>query len=370
LAKGAQTRQILKGWMNLWEFKHCGGSSFALDSNLIHTVVYYQNREGMMKVFIAGATGVLGRRVVQELMAKGHQVVGLSRSAQNSDWLSQNGAIPREGSLFNPQRLAQISADCEATLHLATAIPTKTRTTAKDWALNDRIRREGTRNLVTAALRNHHKFYLQESITFIYGDRGADWVDETASLPRSQVDILQSAVDMERIVQQAAGEGLPVTVLRFGNFYSHDSAHTTGMFQMVKKRFFPVIGDGDFYWSLINVDDAAGAVVRAVEKRENCLNQTFNVCDDEPVLYKTYLEYVAATLGARRPFHIPRWLAKLTLGGSLVKVLTASVRCRNGRFKEMTGWEPRYPAYRQSVAAEVEKWLAQTSTSGAYTSRA
>jgi nucleoside-diphosphate-sugar epimerase len=247
-----------------------------------------------MRVFIAGATGVLGRRVVQRLIANGHQVVGLSRSARNRDWLRQQGAVPREGDLFNREELNHISADCEATLHLATAMPTKTRTNSQDWALNDRIRREGTENLVAAALRNQHKFYLQQSITLIYGDQGGDWVDETVSLPKKQVDILDSAVDMEHIVRQAENEGLAATILRFGTFYSHDSAHTQGMFQTVKKGFFP----------------------------------------------------------------------KMMLGASLVDALLASVRCRNGRFKEVTGWIPEYPTYRTGIVAEVEKWLAQASASG------
>ena len=315
-----------------------------------------------MKMFIAGATGVLGRRVVKNLIANGHQVVGLSRSSQNRDWLSQHDAIPREGDLFNLEQLSHISADCEATLHLATAIPTKGRTTAKDWALNDRIRREGTKNLVAAALRNNHEFYLQQSITLIYGDQNGDWVDESALLPDKQVDIVQSAVDMEMVVRQAENEGLPATILRFGTFYSHDSAQTQAIFQAVKKGLFPVIGDGNVYWNLINVDDAASAVAQAVEKRDICRNQIFNVCDDEPVLFNTYLDFIAATLGARSPFHIPSWLAKLMLGASLVDALLASVRCRNERFKERTDWQPEYPTYRDGIVAEVTKWLTKASS--------
>jgi len=310
-----------------------------------------------MKIFMAGATGVLGRRVVEKLIGSGHQPVGLSRSNQNSEWLSRHGAIPREGDLFNPEQLSQLSADCEAALHLATAIPTKARTTAKDWALNDRIRREGTRNLVTAALRNKHRFYLQQSVTFIYGDRGGDWVDETAALPPQQADILQSAVDMEQIVDGATTEGLPAAILRFGAFYSHDSSQTQAMFQMIQKRFFPIIGDGNVYANLINVEDAAEAVVKAVARPDNCANKTFNVCDDEPVLYETYLNFVAATLGARPPLHIPPWLARLMAGPPVVEVLLASHRCRNERFKAATGWQPQYPTYREGIRAEAEQFL-------------
>ena len=108
--------------------------------------------------------------------------------------------------------------------------------------------------------------------------------------------------------------------------------------------------------------DAATAVAVALEKRDACLKQTFNICDDEPVLAGTYLDYIAARLESRSPFHIPRWLAKLMVGASLVDALLASVRCHNARFKEMTGWEPEYPNYREGIAAEVDKWQAMTRT--------
>jgi nucleoside-diphosphate-sugar epimerase len=314
-----------------------------------------------MKIFIAGATGVLGRRVVQKLMAKGHQIVGLSRSAQNREWLNQHGAIPREGDLFDLEQLADITADCEAILHLATAIPTKSRSTRQDWALNDRIRREGTENLVAAALRHNCKLYLQESVTLIYGHRNGEWVDETASLPEQQLSMLQSAVDMERIVREAARQkGLPATILRFGTFYSYDSAHTQSMFQLIKKRFFPIIGSGKGYWNIINVDDAAKAIAKTIEHYDRCLNQTFNVCDDEPVQSQSLIDFMAETLGAGKPRHIPVWLAKGLLGSSGVDVLLTSVRCKNQLIKEKTGWEPEYPTYRQGVIAEVEKWLARS----------
>jgi nucleoside-diphosphate-sugar epimerase len=315
-----------------------------------------------MKVFIAGATGVLGRRVVRQLIAHGHQVVGLCRSVRNREWLDSQGAVPRKGSLFNLDQLEQISADCEVTLHLATSIPTKSRTTARDWALNDRIRRDGTANLVNAALRNNHEFYLQQSVTLLYGDRGGEWVDESADLPKEQFDLVQSAVDMEGIVQQAGKDGLPATILRMGRFYSYDSAHTQAMFQMVGKRIFPVIGQGDYFWHLINVDDAAYAVVKAVEARQACIGKTFNVCDDEPVLFDTYLKFVAEILGARSPMHIPVWLARVMLGASTVETLIASTRCLNHRFKSSTGWQPEYPTCRAGIPAEINKWQSRNAS--------
>ena len=106
-----------------------------------------------MKIFIAGATGVLGRRVVKQLLANGQPVVGLSRSPKNTDWLTRHGAEARPGDLFNLEQMCALSSDCDAILHLATAIPAQSRPTLADWATNDRIRREGTQSLVEAALR-------------------------------------------------------------------------------------------------------------------------------------------------------------------------------------------------------------------------
>ncbi len=311
-----------------------------------------------MKVFISGATGVLGRRVVGALVATGHQVVGLSRSQANTDWLSGHGAEPRSGDLFNPAQLCELASGCNAALHLATAIPTKSRTTLADWALNDRIRREGTQNLIEAALGSGCQLYVQQSITFIYGDRKGDWVDEGVDIVPRPGSILQSAVDMEQIVQAAARErGLPATILRFGSFYSHDSAQTRTMLALIHKRRFPIIGDGGAYWNPIHVDDAAQAVVKAVDNHASAVSRRFNVCDDEPVTYRDLVSFIAQALGARRPIRIPTGLATLLIGAPMVRTLSASVRCRTQLIKDTLGWEPQYPDYRVGYKAVIEKWL-------------
>jgi 2-alkyl-3-oxoalkanoate reductase len=311
-----------------------------------------------MRVFISGATGVLGRRVVKLLVENGHQVVGLSRSQANTDWLQRHGAEARQGDLFNQQEICDLAAGCNAVLHLATAVPTKSRTTPADWATNDRIRREGTQSMVEAALHNNCDLYLQQSVAFIYGDQNGAWVDETSPLPVQQVNILQSAVDMEKIVQEAMVErGLPAVVLRFGAFYSYDSAQTQAMLAMTQKGFFPLIGDGEVYANFINVDDAANAVLSSIENCKNAIGQTFNVCDDEPVTYRELQSYLAEKLRARKPFRMPRFLARLMLGSHTVEFLSASVRCRNHLIKERLGWAPQYPTYREGYPAEIEKWL-------------
>lgn len=312
-----------------------------------------------MKIFIAGATGVLGRRVMPKLIAAGHQVVGLSRSPQNDEWLAARQAIARRGNLLNAQQMRQLTGDCDAILHLATAIPTKARTTLKDWQLNDRVRREGTHNLVAAALHHQCRLYVQESVVFLYGDQQGEWVDEATPLPTHQAPNIQSAFDMERIVQDAsAAADLPGVILRFGSFYGPDASHTQTMFAMTQKRALPIIGPGNAYVNPIHLDDAAEAIVKTVGAHQTMQQRVFNVVDDEPVTYRDLIGAIAAQLGARKPLHLPVWLGRVLLGSQRVDSLLASVRCRNQRFKAATGWQPRYPTYREGIAATVGQWRA------------
>ncbi len=301
-----------------------------------------------MKVFIAGATGVLGRRVVRRLAAGGHQVVGLSRSPQNAEWLAQAGAEARSGDLFHAEQLAELAAGCEAVLHLATAIPDKTRTSRRDWALNDRVRVEGTRALLAAAARSHCQVYVQQSVIFIYGDHGDDWVDETTPIGDAPGGILQSAVDMEQLVTGAAKEqGLPAVVLRLGMFYCSDSVQTRAILASARRGQFPIIGRGENYWSQIHVDDAAAAVVSAVEKRAQAAGRTYNVVDDEPARYRDVAAFIAQSVGARSPMRLPATVARLLLGSPTVDTLTTSIRVRNQRIKDELGWKPEFPSFRE-----------------------
>jgi nucleoside-diphosphate-sugar epimerase len=310
-----------------------------------------------MNIFIAGATGVLGRRVIPRLIKNGHHVIGLSRSDKNNELIKQLGGEPRTGELFNREQMVNLSSDCEAILHLATAIPRSAKPTADDWKLNDRIRREGTANLLEAAVKNNCRLYVQQSVTFLYGNRNGEWVDETASISDHQPPVLQSAFDMEKLVLNAVAlHKLPAIILRFGSFYSYDSAQTSSMFNLISQGKFPVIGKGNAFWNIINVDDAAGSVVAAVQNFSQATGLLYNICDNEPVLYRDLVHYIASTLNAKKPSSIPTVLAKIVLVKGLVNFLLASVRCKNEKAKRELGWKPTYPTYREGVKAEVVKW--------------
>lgn len=306
-----------------------------------------------MKVFIAGATGLLGKRVVKLLLERGHQVLALARSEANRSLLSSMGAEARPGNLFDKNEMIAATEGCDAILHLATKIPPKTRTAPKDWRENDRIRTEGADNLTDAAIHHKMRLYLQQSILFIYGDQQGRVIDSQTRQAKRQPFPLRSAVVMENIVNEKAGEqGLPAVTLRFAGFYGPDSAQTQGMIQAVRKGKMPIIGRGDYYYNLIHLDDAASAVAFAADNHERLMHQTHNVSDFHPATFAEVIRYLAELTGGRKPNHFPAWLARLFLGGALVEVLTNSYQ---NRTNTLAGWKPAYPSYQEGFEQVVSQ---------------
>jgi len=171
-----------------------------------------------MRAFVAGATGVLGRLVVRELLARGHTVAGLARSMASETVLRRLGATPVAADLFDSDSLAAAVSGADVVMHLATAIPAARRQTLSDWRLNDRIRTEGTANLLDAACRARIGFYVQQSATLVHGSSGENWIDEGSPLVPHRV--ADSAVIMERLVREAGKlRGLPAAILRSGTLY-------------------------------------------------------------------------------------------------------------------------------------------------------
>jgi 2-alkyl-3-oxoalkanoate reductase len=301
-----------------------------------------------MRVYVAGATGVLGRSVVRELIARGHTVTGLARSRENEALLRELGAVPAPGDLFDADSLARGAAAAEVVMHLASAVPTRTRQTLRDWQMNDRIRIEGTANLIDAARRAQARFYVQQSVTFVHGGAGVSWVDEESLLIPHRVD--DSAVTMERLVREA-GElyGLRAAIMRGGLFYHPEARHTRRMIRGLRFGRLPVVGMGANFWSLIHVDDMAHACVLAAEQQP--AGQTLLVVDDAPVRYRDLFTYIARETGGPKPRYLPPVVARLLVGGLTFERLTASLRCRNNKLKRQLGWEPRFPTYEDGFAA-------------------
>lgn len=310
-----------------------------------------------MKIFIAGATGIIGKRVCTQLIKKGHEVVGLSRSDKNDEQLKALGVEAKRADLFNLKSLYEASMGCDGIIHLASSIPTKNRPSKRDWKMNNMIKWEGTQNLIEAVFRHKSKFYIQQSNTFLYGS-SEDEVDEFTYLPHDVLSFHKSAQQLEWIVQDAIKDHrLPGIVLRLGGVYSEEDHHTTSLYKMMKSGKFMSIGEDKQYWSLIHADDAASAFVCAVEKHEDCIGKYYNVVDDEPVVARKLHEYMweqfgnTKKLGKMAPF-----LAKLLLGKEMVTFFKYNCKVKNNRIKTELGWEPKYKTYREGFKAAIENW--------------
>lgn len=309
-----------------------------------------------MKVFIAGASGVLGRRLVRELVARGHSVIGQVRSAKAEAAVAAAGGEPRQADLFDAESIARAAGRCEIVIHAATAIPVKEKTKPADWAMNDHIRRKGTRCLAEATGKIGAKAYLQQSITWVARPRDeSEFNEDSAVVPEPAI---QSAIDAEQIAREAgSAEGFAVAILRGGYFYDSESAHTRMIAEALRKRQMPIMGNGNALWGMIHTDDAASAYVAAAEKPRNGI---WHLVDNELVPVRTFLTEFAARLGAPAPRRVPVWLARWLAGEAAVNYFTKSTRTTNARFRRDFNWKPKYPTYREGLDEIVAAWNAQS----------
>lgn len=306
-----------------------------------------------MRVFVAGATGVLGQPSVKGLVAAGHEVRGAARSEGKAALLRSLGATPVTTDLFDAASVREAVAGCDAVVHLATKIPSLTRMRWKGaWKENDRLRRDATHNLVDGALATNAQTFVMESITFVYADGGEKWLDENA--PTNLVWApLESAMDAEKETKRFGEGGGRAVILRFGLFYAPYAASTIDTVKLAKRKMFGVIGKGENYFSSIHVDDAAAAVVAAL----NAPSGTYNVAEDEPSRQEDYAQAMFEAFHLGKPRHVPKWLGKLVLGPPS-KYILQSQRISSKRFKEATGWSPRHHNVREgmvSVAAAMPR---------------
>ncbi len=305
-----------------------------------------------MKVFIAGTSGVLGRAVTRQLLARGHEVWGLVRSTEKEAEVRALGATPVLGSIFDCAFLTEAMEGCDVVMHLATAIPKKSRPNARDWAMNDRLRREGTRNLVEAARARPRRAFIQQSVAFLYGDRRGEWVGEDE--PPRPARNLQSALDGERIALAAYEQyELPALVLRGASFYGPEDAQTRATINGIKRRAMPIVSSGDQYWHYVHYEDYAWACVLAAENPAP--GEIFFVADDWPFHARDFINYLAAQLRAPAPYHMTVALARL-LYGERARRQAQSVRYRTDKIKKMLGWTPAHPTYREGFAEILPKY--------------
>jgi nucleoside-diphosphate-sugar epimerase len=301
-----------------------------------------------MKVFITGATGVIGRRVVPLLLAKGHEVTVATRA--NPRRPAQWGGEVRTASLdlFDLATLAPALKGQDAVINLATHMPSSS---AKMlfrhfWRENDRIRREGSRNLVEAALESDVRRLVQESFAPAYPDRGDHWIDE--SVPLQPLAYNRTVLDAEGSARRFTAAGRTGVVLRFAAFYGPDSYPLKDFIRGLRHGWAFMPGGPHGFISSVSHDDAAAAVVAALDARTG----EYNVADDESVRREVYAGTLAALIGARPPRFPPQWSSPFF---GVARAMARSLRISNRKLRDETGWRPRYRSVREGWPATLRE---------------
>lgn len=308
----------------------------------------------MMKVFVSGATGVLGRRVVAEMVAAGFEVTGVARSPGKRADLASVGVRPVELDLFNRAAVHAAVAGHDVVCNVATAIPVGERANSPSaWEDNDRIRRDGSRNLVDAALATGASRYVQESIAFLYADGGDRFLDESAALACASTT--SAALVAEAEAARFAEHGGAGVALRFGQFYGFDSGHTVQAIEAVRAGLPVELGPESAYRSSVTTDDAASAVVAALDAPSG----VYNVVDDRPLPRAEYVDALAQALGVPTP--TVRSVPELPPAFS---VMLRSQRVSNKRFKKVTGWQPQFASAWEGWAFVIAGWRAHQAPAG------
>lgn len=304
----------------------------------------------MSRVFVAGATGVLGWRAVRELVRAGHEVTGIARSDEKADLLRSLGATPARVDLFDPAAIRDAVAGHDAVLNLATHVPPPSQMARRSaWDEHERIRTEGSRILVDAALAAGATVYVQESLAFAYADGGDRWLDEDWPLFDGGAAIAVKAAEAEVARFTASGApggavGRPPRrgiALRFGQFYAPDSNQLQTMVALARRGASMLIGVPDGYAPWVWLDDAARAVVAALDAPAG----VYNVCDDDTLTRREADAALATAVGGKKLLRPPA--AALRLGGEDAAIFRLSNRASNARFKEATGWAPSHPSTRE-----------------------
>jgi nucleoside-diphosphate-sugar epimerase len=299
-----------------------------------------------MKVFVAGATGVLGRAAVPLLIEAGHEVRGHARSPEKAAQLRAQGAEPVAVDLFDPASVRAAVDGCQGVIHMATHIPTMTKMArGKSWEENDRLRAEGTPILAAAAIDAGATVLVKEGVCFSYADGGDAWLDEDAPLETGLQ--MQSGLVAEQATLGFADEaaGRRGVALRFGLFYTHDGNAIPQYLTLAKLGQAPMLGPADAYQPSIHVDDAGAAIVAALDAPTGIYNVA-----DEPIRKGEWTE------AFREAFHIKRKLRAtpklvMKVGGATASPLAASRRVSSQRFRDATGWAPTYPDARIGLKA-------------------
>jgi nucleoside-diphosphate-sugar epimerase len=308
-----------------------------------------------MRVLVAGATGAIGRQLVPRLVEAGHEVHGLTRSASKQALLRELGAVPVVADALDSDQVAEAvgGARPDVIVHQLTAIgAVDTRHMERSFALTNRLRTEGTDHLLSAGQAVGVRRFVAQSHIASYARTGAAVKREEDPLDPSPARQMRENLEAMRHLETAVlgadwTEGI---VLRYGWFYGPGTSLSPGseQLEMIRRRRFPLVGDGGAVWSFIHVADAADATVAAVE---DGAPGVYNVVDDDPAPVAEWLPAVASTLGARKPVRVPRFVGRLFAGEAGVVMMTELRGASNAKAKRELGWRPAHPSWREGLAA-------------------
>lgn len=298
-----------------------------------------------MRVFVTGGTGAIGRYAIAALVAGGHDVSALARGDDKAKLIYSMGAKPILVSLFDRPAMTLAVAGHDAIINLATALPaTRDFRKLSAWKENIRIRVEGSATIVDAALDAGVPKLFQESVSMIYQDGGADWIDE--SWPTDSFPMAQSNLAAEKSATRFTAMGGAGVILRFGWFYGRGATHSEEFLALVRQRRISIMmGAANGYVSSIHVADGGRAIETALGVRAGI----YNIVDDEPLTKCEFADALAAAANRKYYVRAPGRLA-LLLGDNTTS-LTRSLRVSNQRFKDAAGWTPTYPSAREGWQA-------------------
>jgi nucleoside-diphosphate-sugar epimerase len=309
-----------------------------------------------MRVFVAGATGAIGTRLVPQLVAAGHDVIGTTHSPERTESVRVLGGEPVVVDLMNPDAVlrAVVGTRPDAIVHEATALAgtADLKHFDRTFAQTNRLRTEGTEALLRAAAEvGAGRFVAQSYAGWPYERTDGTVKTESDPLDPNPVSAMSETHRAIRYLEDTVTgvdwtEGI---VLRYGGFYGPGtSMWKDGIaVEMIRKRRYPVIGEGEGVWSFVRIDDAAEATVAAIEHGERGI---YNIVDDSPEPVSEWLPGMAAAIGAKPPRHIPRWLGRLLGGESTVVMMTEVRGASNEKAKRELGWRPRFPSWREGLA--------------------
>jgi nucleoside-diphosphate-sugar epimerase len=309
-----------------------------------------------MRVFVAGATGVVGRSLVPILVERGHEVVGTTRTPGKQEELRRLGATPAVLNALDGVAVkeAVTRAEPAVVVHQLTAIPPafNPRRFERDFAPTNRLRTEGTDHLLEAARSaGVRRFVAQSFAPWLYARVGG-WVktEEDPLDPDPPAPVRSTAEAIRHVEDAVTGApDLEGVALRYGGFYGPGTSMGAGspMLEAIRKRRFPIVGNGAGVWSFVHVEDVASATVAAIEGGAPGI---YNVCDDDPAPVAEWLPMLASAIGAPAPWRVPVWLGRLAAGELGVIMMTELRGASNAKAKREWGWEPKWSSWREGFS--------------------